>query len=54
MVGMFDGSDRCVLCKKEIEGKDRFFGVSLVGKTHAFCRNCFENKKEEVQDLLHD
>jgi len=51
---MFEGGNNCNICRKEVEGKDRFFGLSLSGRTYTFCKKCFEDKKEDVQRMLHD
>jgi len=52
--GMFEGNKNCTLCRKEVEGKERFFGMSLSGGTYTFCKNCFESRKDEVQNILRD
>jgi len=54
VIGMFEGGNNCNICRKEVEGKDRFFGLSLSGRTYTFCKKCFEDKKEDVQRMLHD
>ena len=51
---MFEGNTKCALCDKEMDDTEKNFGISMCGFTYVFCDSCFNGKKAEITELLHD
>jgi len=51
---MFEGNKNCSVCKKELDEKDRNFGISMSGYTRVFCNKCVKEKKDAIKRILHD
>jgi len=50
---MFEGNKACTICSKDLtDDKDKYFGIGMSGFTYAFCKNCTDNKKDEIKKML--
>jgi hypothetical protein len=52
---MFEGNKACTICSKDLaDTNDKYFGIAMSGFTYAFCKDCTDNKKDQIKKILHD
>lgn len=51
MVLVLDG-EKCEVCEKRLINEKTYKDVDMRGYTHNFCRDCYENRKKDIEKIL--